>query len=129
MIAQDLFITIFLINLKIVVILNNFISVVNKIVNEISRNHTQVKSILDVSFNRIYELLKRKTKQQGKDYYQIDTYYPSSKKCSHCGEITKITDNLSIRKRKCKVCVNINDQDINASINIMFEGLKLHYQS
>ncbi len=111
------------------VILKYLICVVNKIVNEISRNHTQVKSILDVSFNRIYELLKRKTKQQGKDYYQIDTYYPSSKKCSHCGEITKITDNLSIRKRKCKVCVNINDQDINASINIMFEGLKLHYQS
>ena len=59
-----------------------------------------------------------------KYYYQIDTYFPSSKTCSHCGEKTEIKSNLGIRKWECSKCHNENDRDINASINIMFEGLK-----
>ena len=27
----------------------------------------------------------------------------------------------------CENCGNTNDRDINASINIMFEGVKMHY--
>ena len=29
---------------------------------------------------------------------------------------------------ECEKCGNTNDRDINASINIMFEGINLHYQ-
>jgi len=47
-----------------------------------------------------------------------------SKICSHCGEKTNKTNNLEIRKWECSKCHSINDRDINASINIMFEGLK-----
>ena len=32
--------------------------------------------------------------------------------------------NVSIRTYECSVCNNIMDRDLNASINIMFEGLK-----
>lgn len=39
------------------------------------------------------------------------------------------TNDLNIKKRKYEVCENENDRDINPSINIMFEGLKLHYQN
>ena len=39
------------------------------------------------------------------------------------------TDNLSIRFWVCEKCGNENDRDVNASINIMFEGLKLYYQN
>ena len=121
---------------------HNIIKVVNKIVSandiivseklkvkEMSSNHRLAKSILDASFNKICNLMKWKTKQQGKYYYQIDTYYPSSKTCNHCGNKCKKTNNLSIRKWNCEVCGNENDRDINASINIMFEGLKLYYQN
>lgn len=120
---------------------HNIISVVNKIVKEndiivseklkvqeMSKNHKLAKNILDASFNKICELLKWKCKIEGKYYYQIDTYYPSSKKCCHCEEKTEITNNLSIRNWECERCGNMNDRDINASINIMYEGLKLHYQ-
>ena len=93
-----------------------------------SKNHILAKSILDASFNKICNLIEWKIKQQGKYYYQIDKYYPSSKTCSHCSNKTENTNNLSIRKWKCELCGNENDRDINASINIMYEGLKLHYQ-
>ena len=49
--------------------------------------------------------------------------------CSHCGSKTEVTNNLSIRSWECTNCGNKNDRDINASINIMFEGLKIHYQN
>lgn len=120
----------------------NLINIVNRIVKEhdiivseklkvkeMSSNHRLAKSILDASFNKICNLLKWKTKLRGKYYYQVDTYYPSSKTCSHCGNKTEVTNNLSIRKWKCEECGNENDRDINASISIMFEGLKLHYQN
>ena len=120
---------------------HNIIKVVNKIVSsndiivseklkvkEMSQNHRIAKLILDASFNKICNLMKWKIKQQGKYYYQIDTYYSSSKICSHCSNKTEKTKDLSIRKWDCEVCGNENDRDINASINIMYEGLKLHYQ-
>lgn len=121
---------------------HNLINIVNKLVKEhdiiiseklrvreMSSNHNLAKLILDASFNKICELLKQKTKKEGKYYYQVDSYYPSSKMCSHCGSKTKETNNLSIRKWKCLECGNENDRDINASINIMFEGLRIHYQN
>ena len=121
---------------------HNMITIVNKIVKEhdiivseklnvkeISSNHHLAKAVLDASFNKICELLKWKTKLQGKYYYQVDTFYPSSKMCSHCGSKTEVTNNLSIRNWECTNCGNKNDRDINASINIMFEGLRIHYQN
>ena len=119
---------------------HNLINVVNKIVNvhdiivseklnvkEMSSNHNIAKKVLDVSFNKLCLLIKRKTEILGKYYYQVDTYYPSSKKCSHCDNKTEKTKDLSIRNWTCEVCGCENDRDINASINIMYEGLKLHY--
>ena len=113
---------------------HNMITIVNKIVKEhdiivseklnvrgISSNHHLAKAVLDASFNKICELLKWKTQLQGKYYYQVDTFYPSSKMCSHCGSKTEVTNNLSIRSWECTNCGNKNDRDINASINIMFE--------
>ena len=46
----------------------------------------------------------------------------------HCDNITDMTNNLSVRSWKCEVCGCENDRDLTASINIMFEGLRLHYQ-
>ena len=92
-----------------------------------SSNHKLAKNILDASFNKICELIKWKAKVLGKYYYQVDTYYPSSKICSHCDSKTEVTNNLNVRTWICENCGNTNDRDINASINIMFEGVKMHY--
>ena len=121
---------------------HNIITIANKIVKEhdiivseklnvkkMSSNHKLAKNILDAGFNKICELLKWKAKLLGKYYYQVDTYYPSSKICSHCDNKTEITNDLKVRMWECENCGNTNDRDINASINIMFEGIKMHFVS
>lgn len=121
---------------------HHIINVVNKIVKEhdiivseklqvkkMTHDNNLAKYILDASFYMICNLLEWKTKLQGKYYYQVDTYYPSSQICSRCEHKEPLIKDLSIRKYECARCGLELDRDINASINIMFEGLKLHYQS
>ncbi len=119
---------------------HNIINIVNDLVKEydiivseklniknMEKNHSLAKSIVDASMYKVCSLLSWKTKLKGKYYYQVDTYFPSSKMCSHCGEKTTKTNNLGVRKWECEKCGRFNDRDINASINIMFEGLKYYY--
>ena len=121
---------------------HNIINIVNKLVKEydivvseklkvqeMTHNHNLAKNILDAGFNKICQMLKWKCSVLGKYYYQVDTYFPSSKKCSHCDNTTSKTNDLNVRNWICEECGCENDRDINASINIMFEGLKIHYQS
>ena len=121
---------------------HHLINVVNKIVKEhdiivseklqvkkMTHDNNLAKYILDASFYMICNLLEWKTKLLGKYYYQVDTYYPSSQICSRCEHKEPLIKDLSIRKYECTRCGLELDRDINASINIMFEGLKLHYQS
>ena len=119
---------------------HNVITIVNELVREndiivseklnikgMVRNHHLARSILDASFGKICNLLEWKCKVMGKYYYQVDTKFPSSKICSRCGEKTDITNDLSVREWECRNCGDYHDRDINASINIMYEGLKYHY--
>ena len=82
------------------------------------------KKLTDATLTGIIRQLEYKSKQKGKYFYKIDTYYPSSQTCSVCNHIDKKYKNVSIRTYECSVCNNIMDRDLNASINIMFEGLK-----
>ena len=84
------------------------------------------KYIAASTFRKIIETFKYKTKWKGKRLMQINTYYPSSQICSHCHNKNKEVKKISIRKWECQKCGFINDRDINASINIMYEGLMLY---
>ena len=118
----------------------NTIKIVNKIVEEydiivseklkiqeMSKNHLIAKNLLDASFHKICEMINWKCMEKGKYYYQVDSYFPSSKLCSHCGSKTEKTKDLGVREWECEECGSINDRDINASINIMMEGLKYSF--
>ena len=85
------------------------------------------KSLSDACVSTLRSLIEWKCKLKGKIYYKINTYYPSSQICSHCGYKNSKLKDLSIREYDCPECGSHNDRDINASLNILFEGLKLHY--
>jgi len=84
------------------------------------------KEITDASFGEILHQINNKSKLKGKYFYQINTYYPSSQICSVCEHRDKRYKKLSERIYKCSKCNNTLDRDLNASINIMFEGIKLY---
>lgn len=81
------------------------------------------KKISDATFSEIIRQLEYKSKEKGKYFYQVDSYYASSQICSVCNNKDKKYRNLSERKYKCTKCNNEMDRDINASINIEIYGL------
>lgn len=85
--------------------------------------------INDATFSEIIRQLQYKAKYKGKEFYQINTYYPSSQICSRCDNQDKRYKDLTRREYKCTKCGEELDRDLNASINIMFEGLKLYMKN
>ena len=82
------------------------------------------KSLTDVRLSEICRVLEYKAKYYGKRYIQIDSYYPSSQECSRCGYKNEKVKELSVRNWVCPECGSVHDRDINASMNILFEGVK-----
>jgi putative transposase len=88
------------------------------------KNHKLAESIQSLSFGRFREILTYKCDWYGRDLVVIDRFYPSSKLCSNCGYKNK---DLTLNDRNwcCPVCDTNHDRDLNASININKEGLRL----
>ena len=63
------------------------------------------KKISDATFSEILRQLEYKSKYKNKYFYQIDTYYPSSRICSHCNNIDNKYKDLSQREYKCRYVV------------------------
>lgn len=90
------------------------------------KNRKIAKAISDSSWSTFITMLTYKAEWYGKQIIKIDRWYPSSKTCSNCKHLlTKAELPLSVRSWDCPSCMQKNDRDINASINILNEGLKL----
>lgn len=87
------------------------------------------KSITNATFGLIIRKIEEKCLMQNKKFIQVDTYYPSSQICSRCGNINKEMKDLSKRKYKCSECGIEIDRDINASINIEYEGIIKYFKN
>ena len=85
-------------------------------------NKTLTKLLTNSTLSEIIRQLKYKSNWNNKKVIQVNRYYASSKICSHCGTKNNV-NNLNIRKWECINCKSINDRDINASENIMYEGI------
>lgn len=94
-------------------------------ISNMVKNHNLAKSISDCSWYELTRQLQYKVHWNGRQYIKIDTYFPSSQTCSVCGYINKETKDLSVRERTCPCCNTRHDRDINAAINILYEGLRL----
>ncbi|MDN3398746.1 IS200/IS605 family element RNA-guided endonuclease TnpB [Psychrobacter sp. APC 3426] len=90
------------------------------------KNKKLAKAISDSSWSTFAAMLNYKAEWYGKTLVKIDRWYPSSKTCSGCAHVlTKAELPLQVRSWNCPSCLQDNDRDINASINILNEGLKL----
>ena len=88
------------------------------------KNRKLAKSIGDVSWSEFVGQLHYKTDWYNKKLVTISRWYPSSQICSDCG-FSSGKKPLSVREWTCTNCGSHHDRDINASINILNEGLCL----
>lgn len=112
----------------------------NKLTTEIIKNHDIVciedlnikgmlcnyklaKSISDVSWSAFVSKLEYKAKWYDKTIVKISRWFPSSQICSDCGH-REGKKTLEMRNWICPVCQEQHDRDINASKNILAEGLR-----
>jgi putative transposase len=91
------------------------------------KNHKLAKSIQDAAWGEFIRQLKYKSIWYGRDFYQIDTYFASSKTCSECNYKLEKLD-LSTRVWICPNCFYEHDRDINAAINILKEGIRCLFE-
>ena len=93
-------------------------------VSNMIKNHNLAQSISDASWSEFVRQLEYKSKWYGKELIKIDRFFPSSQTCNVCGYINKATKNLAVRAWICPNCNAKHDRDINASINILHEGMR-----
>ena len=93
-------------------------------VSNMIKNHNLAQSISDASWSEFVRQLEYKSKWYGKELIKVDRFFPSSQTCNVCGYINKATKNLAVRAWICPNCNAKHDRDINASINILHEGMR-----
>ena len=98
-------------------------------VKNMLKNSRLAKSISDVSWSKFVDYLSYKAEWYGRELIKINTFFPSSQLCSECGYQNKEIKDLSIREWECPKCHSIHDRDINASKNILQQGLQLQLDS
>ena len=87
-------------------------------VSGMMKNKHLSKAIGEQNFAEFIRQMQYKCEWLGIEFTQVDRFYPSSKKCSCCGEIKKDLK-LSDRTYICPSCGAVIDRDYNAALNLM----------
>jgi putative transposase len=91
-------------------------------VSGMAKNHSLARAVLDMSFFEFRRQLEYKSKMTGSAVVIADRFYPSSKRCSNCGEKYDGFD-LSMREWYCPTCGCNHDRDVNAAINLKYNAV------
>ncbi|WP_230968424.1 RNA-guided endonuclease InsQ/TnpB family protein [Nostoc sp. WHI] len=101
---------------------NQTIAVEDLAVKNMVKNKKLALSISDASWGELVRQIEYKCDWYGRTLIKIDRWFPSSKRCGHCGHIVDKLP-LNIREWDCPKCSTHHDRDINASKNILAAGL------
>jgi putative transposase len=101
---------------------NQTIVVEDLAVKNLVKNHRLAQSISDASWGELVRQLEYKCDWYGRNFVKIDRWFPSSKRCGHCGHIVEKLP-LNIRAWDCPSCGAVHDRDVNAAHNILAAGL------
>ena len=105
---------------------HDFIAIEDLNVKGMVKNHKLAKAISDSSWSTFTTMLSYKSEWYGKQLFKVDRWFPSSKTCSGCNHVlSKGELTLKMREWQCPNCQQNNNRDINASINILNQGLML----
>ena len=101
---------------------NQTICVEDLSVKNMVKNHSLAKSISDVGWGEFVRQLDYKAKWYGRTLIKIEKWYPSSKRCHHCGHVLASLA-LDVRFWMCPQCHTFHDRDLNAAKNVLAAGL------
>ena len=94
-------------------------------VSSMLKNKRLSKAISEVSWSQFKKLLEYKAVWYGKKVITVSKTFASSQLCSACNYQNKAVKNLSVRTWTCPSCNAVHDRDINASINLRNEAIRL----
>ncbi len=101
---------------------NQTIAIEDLAVKNMVKNPKLALSISDASWGELVRQLEYKCEWYGRELVKIDRWFPSSKRCSHCGHVVEKLP-LNIRAWDCPNCGEHHDRDINAAVNVLAAGL------
>ncbi len=85
------------------------------------KNGRLARHIIGAAWSELVRQLEYKAVLYGREVVRIDPWFPSSKRCSNCGE--KVDEMpLSVRVWNCEACRALHDRDVNAALNILAAG-------
>jgi putative transposase len=102
---------------------NSVIAIEDLCVRNMVRNRKLARSISDAAWGEMFRQLEYKCEWYGRELVKIDRFFPSSKRCHHCGFVMDKLP-LAVRSWDCPSCEAKGiDRDVNAGKNILAAGL------